>query len=418
MIANTEVGMYTLIKAVKRKTQFNGKWEVVDLSGEILEGIYERLGWVVVELKAENATNTNWINLINLETFFKNNESLTFDQWLTSIGDQLLPFNPEPWYPKEYAKYVQAWHAGYQFQPVHASIHPNATISPYEKSDLIVTHQDITSEYLGHYGLFSVNGLFHFSDFGHEQFRIVDGFKSILKYKNNQIGLLSFEQLGKIRCLPIDETYLTKVNDESNYWDNTFITIPEHIDLTNKSLFFVLGGYIHFPSSDITAVSGNSYSIKFNNILTIERYFQLNERLNLKEWGLMEDSSHPSLVDVNRLFSDETVIKLLTMSQSYIVIVDSPRLYQTTEPVEYIKFPGRYVDRTANKLPLMGVHGVGLDYHTIKEDIVTVLAASNNQRENYIANTLNWTKANYLDNGRYPFIPKVDETAYYRIIHN
>lgn len=418
MIANTEVGMYTLVKAVKRKTQYTGKWETIDLSQEILKGIYDRLGWVVVELKPEGSNESKWIDLINLEVYFKANESLTFGQWLLTVGDQSLPFNPKPWYPKNYAKYVQAWHADYQFQPAHPSIHPNADISIYEKSDLIVTHPDITPEYLGHYGLFSVNGLFHFSDFGHEQLRVVDGFKSILKYKDNQIGLLSFEQLGKIECIPINEAYLAKVNPEADYWDNTFITIPESIDLTNKSVFFVLGGYIHFPSRDINAVSSRSYSIKFNNILTVERYFQMNERLDLKDWGLIENPDNPALVKVDRLFSDEIVLKLLTMSQSYIVIVDAPSLYQTTEPVEYIKFPGRYIDRTANKLPLMGIHGIGLDYHTIKEDIVTVLAASNNRRENYIANTLNWTKENYLDNGKYPFIPKVDETAYYRIIHN
>lgn len=411
--------MYTLISSVRRKNKYTGEWTTFDIGTEKIENIVDRLGWAVIELKPANTNQTKWVDLVNIEYLFTNIAAdATFNDWLLSIGDLTLPFNSGAFYQQNYVKYVQAWHSGYNFQPAHPFINAQADISIYEKSDLIATHPTLSPEYLGNYGLFTVNGLFHISYYGKDELRIIDGFKSVLRYNDNQIGLWSFESLGKINCIPIKTEYLAKYSTNTDYWDNTYITIPSEVDLENKSVFFVIGGYPHFIGKDITPINDRSYSIKFNNIFTIERYFQLFERLNIQSWGLNDDENNLTRINVNVLFSDETMLKLLTMSQSFIVVVDTPTLKQDILPVEYIQLPGRYVDKTTYKLPLCGINGIGLDYHTIKEDIVTVLAASNNRRKNYVVNTLNWTKGNYHDAGLVPYKPITDETAYYRLISN
>lgn len=411
--------MYTLISAVKRKTKYSGDWIFFNIANEKLNNIVNRLGWVVIELKPSFGNKTKWVNLVNLEDkFIGINLDMTFSDWLRYIGDINLPFNSIDFYKQYYVKYVQAWHSDYNFQPVHPYINAQVDISPYEKSDLIVTHPTIDHTYLGEYGIFSVNGLMHISYYGLDELRIVDGFKSILKYNDNQIGLWSFENIGKIQCIPIKEEYLSKYDTHTKYLDKTYLTLPENIDYNNKSIFFVIGGYPYFIGDNITPVNENSFSLTVKEIFTIEKYFQLQDRLDISDWGLNTDENNPSRFKVSDLFSDDTIIKLLTMSQSFIVVVDSPTLKETIVPVEYIKLPGRYLDDSAHKLPLCGVNGICVDYHTIKEDIVTVLAASNNRRKNYFANTLDWTKENYLDSGLTPYRPFVDETTYYRLISN
>ncbi|ARV76833.1 virion structural protein [Pseudomonas phage Phabio] len=421
--------MYQLVRSRYRLDRRSGRWAEADLSNALVSTLSATYGDIYLYVEYPGPGKPilkalHWVNVTNLIVGVS--PVMTVQEWLTSVGNKTLPFDKE--LPNEnvrLVKYAQAWHSGYNIRPIGRNANINSTASKFVKEDLLMTHPKFTPEFIRDHSMTTVNGYYHLTDWTDEGVRIYDGNTTVRKCNDNQIGQYSFETIGKLKYVPIKDEMISRGVD-SDLWNGTYLTMPADVDLENKTVLFVSGGFLNVLSNVYVRTSDRTWRINFGNMMFLDRIISSIRDLDLSSLGLDIDPKDPTLINVAKLKSDECVRAYLKLSQTFFVVVDSASFFQYYEPVQSLKAPGRFVDITAKQMPLIGAYGRMLDYHNIREPGVHnpdipieqyfVYCATNNIRYNYDANKINWTDAKLVDGGRYPAHPLRHETAYYRFL--
>lgn len=412
--------MYVLARSRYRANRCNGRWLEADLSKEIITTLSAKFGEVILYIDYPGPKGTQQKALLfdKISPMMNNVlPTVTVQQWLTAVGNQTLPFEAKlPNEKERYVKYAQAWHAGYKAYPKGRNQHVNSTTSAFSKEDLLVTHPKHKYADVDKYCLFSVNGYFHISDYTDQGINIYDANKSIRRANDNQIGIYSFEQLGTIQKVPITTKMVKPQKPGAPLNDAAYISIPNNINITNKTVLLVLGGYLQVPGKVYKPVGDRVYRVELGANMFLDRYIQSVKQLDLDHLGLTIDPANPTLMSIKQMQSDDTVMKYMTMSQSFLVIVNTPMMFQDFEPIEWLRLPGRFIDPSGDNYPIVGAYGKMLDYHTIHEVDTYVYAATENVRHDYDANHRRWLQSTIVDGGRYPGSPFQHEDAFYRVL--
>jgi hypothetical protein len=411
--------MYSLHSAHVRVDRRNDRWEKKDLSNSTLQQLrtnYDEI-WLFIDHYSFDAPRALYYQDVVQETY-DDPDSLTLTEWLSQVGNQTLPFRGDiPRLHPDYVKYVHAWNAGYTFTPVG---NPGTTPqggSRFDKADLKVQKDDVDTAFLGRHALFSVNGFYHPTDWGPHGVYILGGNHSLRHANDNQIGLLSFEDVGGIHCLPITPDMVTGNEGGVPLSKGAYVTIPDAVNLENKTTLLVVGGYLQVLGKTYTRISDRTYRIQLEQLQLLERYYDSREYIDFSSLGLDVNDDNPSLVSVDQFFQDDVLRAFLTLPQSFIVVVDAPRFFHELQPLEQSGYPGRYYSHTENhQYPVIGAYGKTLEYHPIFEDGVTVIATTPNRRHNYDFYRQPWASGERVDAGRYPAWPHAEGQAYTRLL--
>lgn len=423
--------MYILVRSRYRENKRSGRWKETDLANEQIGSLAANYGsiFLYIEYPGPGVPILKALNWANVENLLNNySPTLTVQQWLTDIGNKTLPFEAE--LPNEKirtVKYAQAWHCGYNIQARARLGTVNHDTSIFYKEDLILTHPNFEPEFIRDNSLITVNGYFHLTDWTKDGVRIIDGNTTVARCNDNQIGMYSFEQIGKLAFHRITDEMITAQTDTTPLWDAVYLTLPDDVDLENKTVLLVTGGYLNVLSDVYTRCADRTWRLSFGNMMFLNRYLQSSVDLDMSSLGLTVSKDDPSLFNVQELKHDSVVRAYLTLSQSFFVIVDSPSLFQSFEPVQYLNLPGRFTNGEGTQYPLTGAYGRMLDYHVIEEpnlhykdvpepEVIYVYCATENRRYDFDAHHRNWLRQTSVNNGAYPAHPFNDETAYYRII--
>lgn len=423
--------MYILVRSRYRTNRRSGRWQETDLADEQIGSLAANYGSIFLYIEYPGAGQPvlkalNWSKVENLLNNYA--PTLTVQQWLTSIGNMTLPFEAE--LPNEKirtVKYAQAWHSGYNIQTRARLGTVQHDSSVFYKEDLILTHPRYTPERIRDNCMITVNGYYHLTDYTDAGVRIIDGNTTATHCNDNQIGIHSFETIGKLAYSRITDEMITPETDETPLWDAVYLTLPDDVDLTNKTVLLVTGGYLNVLSDVYTRTGERTWRLSFGSMMFLNRYLQSSVDLDLSSLGLTVDKNDPSLFNVQELKHDSVIRAYLTLSQSFFVIVDSPSLFQSFEPVQYLKLPGRFTNSEGTQYPMTGAYGRMLEYHTIKEpnsqykdvpepEVIYVYCATENKRYNFDAHHRPWIRQTSVNDGAYPAHPYDNETAYYRII--
>lgn len=411
--------MYSLHSAHVRVDRRNDRWEKKDLSTTTLLDLrnqYDEI-WLFIDHYSFDAPRALYFGDVMQDTYDDPN-TLTLTEWLSQMGNLSLPFRGDvPRLNPHYVTYVHAWQAGYDFTPIGSPGALGQGGSRFDKADLYVSKPDVDPNFLGRHALFSVNGFYHISDFNSGGVYIRGGNRSVRHANDNQIGLLSFEDVGSIQCLPITKDMVTKIRDDIPLAKGAYITLPESLDTDNKTTLLVVGGYLQVLGKTYTRVGDRTYRAQLEHMMLLERYYESREYLDYSSLGLANYEANPTLVSLDQINQDSVIEAYLTLPQSFIVVVDAPSFFQEFQPVEPAGLPGRYYSyEQAHRYPLIGAYGRALEYHTIQEDGVTVLATTPNIRHNYDFYRHDWRKGERVDAGRYPNRPFAQGQAYTRLL--
>lgn len=319
------------------------------------------------ELSTTFLTDSIFVNFNDFRAKF-NASSQTLNQMLGEYSQNDLNFLTSiPQYTVQTVEFSDAFRVGYKIQTQAPGLHPTSIVDPNQKTEIRMKRPNTDMRHFYENCLVTVNGYFHRLDTDDENVFVLDGGKSLLQSRQNQIGILNFQNIGKVKTIPITASMIYKQNEDSFLSRKAYFDVPG--DLTNKTVLAVIGGYLYLPKNKtLTRVNDNVFCIDFSTVPVLERYYDSSVYLDLKALNIEATPNRPDLISVSDFFKDSNFMKYLTLSQSFFVIVDANNLSFATSEVRQSKIPGTFITYKEPKDLLITNIGKTAEYWKQYED--------------------------------------------------
>ena len=307
---------------------------------------------------------------------------------------------------------MDAFRAGYSVKPYNALYGENVSMT--DRLDALLTRASPVADYSLFYNttLVTVNGFYHRTDLAVGKGIVVyKAAESVRKSNQNQMGLLTFDGMCNIQTHPITESMIYKQDVNTPLSDAAYINTG--LDLTNKSVVFVIGGYMHFVKDIVTKVGENLFKIDFANYPLFDRFYEMRNHLNVSSFNLSTSTVNPDQIAVEELQSDENIKALLLMNQSFFVVLDTPHLYTEKNYVKGTGYPATYIGFTTPNKSLVTGLGRHSEYWYRHEDDQYILTVYDNAVSNRIYNTINPYFENSVGASELPTDPVYLSGAYF-----
>lgn len=407
--------MLTIKTAYTSSNKKSSRWIETDISSYPMKQLEALFGDVIVVINIpslQTLAKQVWVSkLTTLPQWLSASADITFGDWLVSIGETTLPYEDEVKDLDQVAKkahYAHLFHHGYTVKPVDRVNSVDSVGSNANKSDLYVAKKGVSGKVLGTYGLYSVNGYFHIADYDDNAVYIHDGNTTVRKCNQNEVGVLSWRNIGRIRQYPITDTMISGVGSSIPLKDGLYVTLTKEQMASGKVFLFVFGGFLHVLDETYDRVGERTFRIHTSRLNIVERYFSSIDHLDYSTLKLADYTkfNNDSLVSVNEALTDDNIRAYMKLSQTFLVAVDAARLYTELVPIES-PLPGRAFIPTSefDKDLIVGAYGRVMDYHAITEDDITVLSCALNKRNNYSFYGRPWLLQGAIDNKRDPNDP-------------
>lgn len=407
--------MYTSTAAVGVKKGVSQKWQTLDISTIHIKDIYDQYRKVYLTLEVDSPTMTVYLDMDSIRSDYGTYAG-TVAQLLVSLGNDSLPtIDTLPSISTRAARYMDAFRAGYSITPYSAIYGANVPVS--DRVDALLTRSSPVVDYMTFFNttLVSVNGFYHRTDTnGSSGIVVYKATQSLKKSNQNQMGLLSFHGMCNITTHTITSGMIEPLSAGTDLSDGLYIHTD--LNLTNKSALFVIGGYLHTPSSLITKVGDGSFRLDIPNYPLFDRFYEMKHHLDISGFDLSVSSVNKNQVSVEELQTDENITALLTMSQSFIVVLNCPEVYTEVNYVRKTGIPGSYIAYTDPKYPLVTGLGRHTEYWYRHEDGQYALTVYDNAVSNRIYNTVDPYFENSIGDSELPTDPVYLSGAYLMMI--
>lgn len=311
----------------------------------------------------------------------------TFSDWLVSLGNRSLQTVDGDFELKAgRARFRDAFYAGFQVLPMNSSMHPDEDLSLDQKVDLLLTRDGVDYSVMEHNVLATVNGLFHRAGSSERGYVVYDGGRSSNHAKQNQMGLLNFQSVSSFKCYNIERSWFLKPLDLLPYSDRFFLRTP--VSMFNKSVLLVIAGWLVYCGDGFTKYNDNTLNVHWGRLSMIDRYQISNRLLDLKD-------RMPSLKTVvgdqrltSELLSDDFVMDLCTLPQSFLIVFDQPGVVNTRHALERLGLPGRWLAHQEPYGLLQVSHGYTPEYTLSAERGKYVVQAREQYRKTLVSTTV------------------------------
>lgn len=302
-------------------------WIHPDLSNVLVLDIYNKYTAIYLTLSITGLANPVYVDFNAVKSQYIGYVG-TLTQLLTSLGATALPtIQSLPTTNMRWATYSDAMRAGYKIDTCKIGSSLNTNLIQNQKTDLVLNRpKHNTDMSLVHsHCLVSVNGYYHRTDTDGVSAYIYDGGTSLYKSNMNTVGILSFLDIGAIVKEPISLANIINPTPTTPLKDRIYIKV--NTSLLNKTPILVLGGYLVLPQENVWwMISADTWALNPSALPIMERYYESSTHIDLTTLGLDTSTTSPSLVSVAQFMSDTVLRKYLTISQSFIAVINSPNL--------------------------------------------------------------------------------------------
>jgi hypothetical protein len=362
---------YTLVSAIAKVNNNGARWESVDISNLTFNQIYTQYLRVFAVLSNPFDPAETSLDLAAIE-YQVGDLTQTFDQYLINIGNAALPTSTTiPTLQTTYAKYADAWLAGYTITPINPDAAIDSPLPVTDKPWLKLTRSDVDFGLFGQSCMVSVNGYFHYVDTDSTGAYVVDGMKSIVNSNNNQVGIYNLGYLGQITYKQITADMIYKQDGQGALCNGVYLNCGQ--DISNTTILLVIGGYLHvLDDTTFKRVSDSAIKIDWNNFPYFDRYFESVDTIDMSSLNLEHTNANLSQVAVQQLLSDEAITAYMTLSQSFLVFLNNSEVFRDSQFVQDLAtqdptLPGRYVSYVKPEFPLKVGRGRIAEYWAIEE---------------------------------------------------
>lgn len=405
---------YNCLGMLGKENVPNSRWREVKLLHTEMKTIYSSYSEVIAILQFPLDETEYCFDLNSIKSSYLNS-TITFGEFLTLNGNNVLTTNTDvPKLVNAKVSYCDAIYGGYNPKPISLKHANDTELDITEKPDLLLTKDNLDYSIFKDYGLVSVNGYMHLSDANEKGIYVDDGTKSLLISGQNNIGIHSFYNLGKITKIPITKEMISRLHPDTPLRNKLCITFEE--DLSNKSLMLVIGGYIHIKdSSKFYKLTGNILYVDTLNFPLLDRFY---ESLNYIDLSSLSFVHKPTLENrqliLDEFNKDELILDYFTLSQSFLVIIDTPNIYADKVSIETTKIPRLSISHTEPKYPLITGSGRLLEYWKTVEEGKWAIKGIDDYHYNrhYHYSNIDST-AKVVSDHCWPFKPKIKSHMYF-----
>jgi hypothetical protein len=402
--------MYTLVKVIAKTRGRTGSWfesSETDVPVRQIASLYTKCYLVLTNPYYEGELTLDCDDVA--ERFAQQSNTTTITQWLAGLGQASLPVTEKSLKLKvEYVKYKDAIQAGWKMDLCHRTAHPSVQMPKSEKDDVRMYKEGVTAQRFLDYCLVTVNNLVHLAIRGvDEEIQVIDAGISNRLYNDNHLGILSFEKVGKLKVVPITEEMIAGMSGQSNLSDLCVIKVPSEYNVEQMFPMISVGGFLHSLGSIFSYLGNNCFKVDLGNFGWESRYFELLKRMDLSTLHAHMTRKNGTYVQVanEELFSDDVLKALLTLSNSFIVLVDNPDVMVSQRPVERTRTPGVYLTQSPAGLPVLYKKGMLYDTWEITEMDRCVIKGKENLRPTYNHETTSLFTENSFDDTQYSSEP-------------
>lgn len=377
--------MYSYVRALGLSRSIGSQWAAVDLEDSLVFDIFQNYTKVYLTLNHSVLDEDVFVDLDVLAPLYGNYGD-TLSSLLVLIGNMTLATVPAlPNTLVKYAKYSDAIRVGYKVNPcnvgaIYPDNYPQSGLMDLEvtralyKTDMSLIHD---------YCLVSVNGYYHSTDANATSAYVYDGAKTLRKSKLNHLGIYSFLDIGKLTKIKIKAEDIKPVSVGSTLKDKINFSVEE--DLDDKSYILILGGYMVLPQDGVFWRSGeNGFTLDINRLSYIERLFESKPYIDLSDLELTPTTLGDNVYDADELTSDDVIRKYMTLSQSFLVLVDIPSLVSNKIYVRHSSLPGMFTAYQDPVYPLVVNYGKMAEYWKVHEDGHWSLTVQDSYLRNYV----------------------------------
>lgn len=380
--------MYTFVNATCLSRSIGAQWENKEhLDDMLVYTIYQTFTKVYLILTNPDLPAPVFVDMDTLRAQYSSYND-TLKQLLIDLTDTTLTtVDSIPSTKIKYAKYSDAVRAGYKIQTTIAGLNLPDNFPDDDKHDLSMTRPVFSTNMalLHDYTLISVNGYYHMTDTNDKEAFVLKGADTMRRSNNNHIGIFNFLDIGKLEKIPLDITKIIPATTGATLRDKITFSVDQ--DLDNKSYILILGGYLVFPDTNVFWRSGNnSFNLDMNQLPYPQRIFESNHYLDLSSLKLSVIPNNPDHgFDIDQLYSDDVIKAYMSMSQSFLVLVDIPHISIGTIPVSHADLPGMFTSYQDPSYPLIVTYGKTAEYWKTKEDGFWSVTTQDSFLRNFIA---------------------------------
>ena len=383
-MASTLYTLPDLPAVVRAKTTL--AWLKVDVRDMKLSDIYAK--YRVIEVAVADAfANAYTLNLFDYESELLYSTQ-TFRQWFNNLADRALTLaKGYPELNEAISTYVPlAYKEGGTYQLAKRGYHPSHVVALEDYDDIIVTHPDVSPQYLHENALWSVGGYFMLTTWHDYGLRIMNGGDIIRKASDLTAGCLNFEKIGKVDQVPITAQMVYRVDESTSYYNRLIVNVGK--DLKNKTVGLVLGGYLHLLDGFVKVVGDQTIMFSMRNLRLTERVLTSRKWLDL---SFMEADDIEVSAVVSKMRSDAGALQYVTSPYSFVVIIDNPDMYKIETPLDRNALVGNYLMSDDHTLGLLvDQHGRNLEYWPHWEAGVWSLETRHSHLPYYAFMSTNW----------------------------
>lgn len=344
-------------------------WEHVDISTTMLRQVFAKYAQVYIEV-FNNYTQTKMVVPMDYYRPTLSADSRTIKEWLTANAN--VPLQTVKEFPDAnmtQARYANAILHGYKIELARAGYAYPENMPVTELYDLQLTRPQFTTnlELIKTHCLTTVNGFFHRSDYASGKAYVLDGGKTAMKNRCSHTGILSFLNIGKVETIRIKEENIRPLTEGAPLSEGILIKCP--VDITNKSVIMVIGGYmVHLQENVLFKNNDDSWVLNLMNLPYLERIQESEYSLDLSSMNIEHlDTNKDNAIVLASITSDAAIKAYLTLSQSFFAIVDTPALYFNKINVRVSNIPGLITAYDEPNYPVFMGYGKMVEYSKIKE---------------------------------------------------
>lgn len=394
--------MYQLVSTFLKDNRNSSHYQNIDIRkmkvGEVLDKFID--GYI--ELSSNFLSRNIYTDINELRRSQVNiNTSMTFEQWLGFIEHNTLPGSPvKPKYQISTVYARDAILAGFKVSMIEPNKLPNEGGAVSNKTNLYIHgSNDVSNESLVGYTLVSVNGMLHPCNGMEDGLQVIGGGKTWLHAKKNNVSLINFKNIGKVRQIPLTEDNIKHYTSSTPYATCFMISLGENI--TGKSIILSLGGYMFVNPSFATVVAPEKGLIKVN-LSAVDVPFKVlhsYQLIDLSSLGVVsygEDDGDFGKLRVDQVKEDVVVKKWLTLPQSFVVVVDTITLTMEKIPLQQTGIYGAFEYHENPYLPLQDHYGRLQDYWVKHQNQAWIVQIDSPVYKPLLATTVNSNQVSFI----------------------